>query len=49
MPSGVKALCERKIEEYTRRAEESLAQVSVPTNRKQELQALMEALMHRES
>ncbi len=46
---GVKALCEREIEEYTRRAEESLAQVSVPTNRKQELQALMEALMHRES
>lgn len=46
---GVKALCERKIEEYTRRAEESLAQVSVPTTRKQELQALMEALMHRES
>lgn len=46
---GVEALCERKIEEYTRRAEESLAQVSVPTNRKQELQALMEALMHRES
>lgn len=46
---GVKALCERKIEECTRRAEESLAQVSVPTNRKQELQALMEALMHRES
>lgn len=46
---GVKTLCERKIEEYTRRAEESLAQVSVPTNRKQELQALMESLMHRES
>lgn len=46
---GVKALCERKIEGYTRRAEESLAQVSVPTTRKQELQALMEALMHRES
>lgn len=46
---GVKALCERKIEEYTHRAEESLAQVSVPTNRKQELQALMESLMHRES
>lgn len=46
---GVKVLCERKIEEYTRRAEESLAQVSVPTIRKQELQALMEALMHRES
>ena len=46
---GEKALSERKIEEYTRRAEESLAQVSVPTNRKQELQALMESLMHRES
>lgn len=46
---GVKSLCEQKIQEYTRRAEESLAQVGVPAERKEELRTLMESLMYRQS
>ena len=46
---GIKELCERKIHEYTRLAEESLLQVGVAGERKHELQVLLETLVHRES
>ena len=46
---GIKDLCEQKICEYTRLAEESLLQVGVAEERKHELQALLEGLVHRES
>ena len=46
---GIKDLCEQKIREYTRLAEESLLQVGVAEERKHELQALLEGLVHRES
>ncbi len=45
---GVKALCENKIVEYSRRASESLARVNVPAENRQELEAMMEKLMYRE-
>ena len=44
---GVGALCEEKIQAYTRKAEENLLRVEVEPGRKQELQKLMEALMRR--
>ena len=44
---GVGALCEEKIQAYTRQAEENLLRVEVEPGRKQELQKLMEALMRR--
>ena len=44
---GVGALCEEKIQSYTRQAEESLRQVEVDTGRKLELEKLMETLVHR--
>lgn len=46
---GVRDLCEQKIQDYTRQARESLSQVGVPAGCKQELQALMESLVRRES
>ena len=44
---GVGALCEEKIQSYTRQAEESLRQVEVDAGRKLELEKLMETLVHR--
>lgn len=45
---GIKALCEKKMEEYAGRANENLAAVGVPDERKEELRKLMLDLMHRE-
>ena len=45
---GVKALCEQLMEAYTEQARASLQAVSVSAERKSELTALMEKLMHRE-
>lgn len=45
---GVRDLCEAKIREYTRLAEESLARVGVSAESKLELAALMNTLMSRE-
>lgn len=45
---GVKALCENRIVEYSKRASESLNRVNVPAENKQELETMMNELMHRE-
>ena len=45
---GVKALCENRIVEYSKRASESLNRVNVPGENKQELETMMNELMHRE-
>lgn len=45
---GVKALCENRIVEYSKRASESLNRVNVPAENKQELEMMMNELMHRE-
>lgn len=45
---GVKALCENRIVEYSKRASESLNRVNVPVENKQELETMMNELMHRE-
>lgn len=45
---GVKALCENRIVEYSKRASESLNWVNVPAENKQELETMMNELMHRE-
>lgn len=45
---GVKALCEHLMETYTGRARAALEAVSVPAERKAELEVLMEKLMYRE-
>ena len=45
---GVKALCENRILEYSKRASESLNRVNVPAENKQELETMMNELMHRE-
>ena len=45
---GVKALCENRIVEYSKRAAESLNRVNVPAENKQELETMMNELMHRE-
>ncbi len=45
---GVKALCENRIVEYSKRASESLNRVNVPAENKQELETVMNELMHRE-
>ena len=44
----VKAVCENKILEYSNRAMESLAAVSVAVDKKEELKKIIENLMHRE-
>ena len=44
---GADRWCTQKIAEYTDRAEQSLAQVSLPASRKEELKALMKSLMNR--
>lgn len=46
---GVRALCEARIVEYSRRASESLRLLDVPAENKRELEKLMEKLMYRES
>lgn len=46
---GVRALCEARIVEYSRRASESLRLLDVPAENKRELEKLMEELMYRES
>lgn len=46
---GVRALCEARIVEYSRRASESLRLLDVPVENKRELEKLMEELMYRES
>lgn len=45
---GVKTLCENRIVEYSKRASESLNRVNVPAENKQELETMMNELMHRE-
>lgn len=45
---GVKALCENRIVEYSKRASESLNRVNVSAENKQELETMMNELMHRE-
>ena len=45
---GVKALCENRIVEYSKRASESLNRVNVPAENKQKLETMMNELMHRE-
>lgn len=45
---GVRVMCEQKMAEYNARAEESLAAVSLPEERKAELKALLEKMMYRE-
>ena len=45
---GVKALCENRIVEYSRRASESLSRVNVPAENRRELETMMNELMHRE-
>lgn len=45
---GVRELCEKKMQEYSERAAESLAAVAVVAEKKEGLKALMENLMHRE-
>ena len=45
---GVKELCEKKMEEYSERAMESLLAVKVADEKKEELKNLMANLMHRE-
>lgn len=45
---GVKELCEKKMEEYCKRAMESLATVKVADEKKEVLKNLMADLMHRE-
>lgn len=45
---GVKALCENRIVEYSKRASEGLNRVNVPAENKQELETMMNELMHRE-
>lgn len=46
---GVKELCRQKIEEYTRRAQDCLALVSVPVEKKRELENLLNQLMYRKA
>lgn len=46
---GVKELCRQKIEEYTRRAKDSLAAVGVPDEKKRELETLLNGLMYRKA
>lgn len=46
---GIKEICEKKMAEYSRKAVESLAAVSVSGEKKAELVLLMEKLMHREA
>ena len=46
---GVRKLCREKIEEYTRRAKVSLAAVNVATEKKRELEKLLNDLMCREA
>ena len=45
---GVKAVCENKILEYSNRAMESLAAVSIAEEKKEELKKIIENLIHRE-
>lgn len=45
---GVKAICENQMLEYSNRAMESLAAVSVAEEKKEELKRIIENLMHRE-
>ena len=45
---GVKAICENQMLEYSNRAMESLAAVSVAEEKKEELKKIIENLMHRE-
>ena len=45
---GVKEICEDKMSEYSNRAMESLAAVSLAEEKKEELKKIIENLMHRE-
>lgn len=45
---GVKEICEDKMAEYSNRAMESLAAVSLAGEKKEELKKIIENLMHRE-
>ena len=45
---GVKAVCENKILEYSNRAMESLAAVSIAKEKKEELKKIIENLIYRE-